>query len=267
MPAAMQFAPEHDADTGAGAHRQDREVVHALGDAAPLLADGGQVDVVLERDREGQRVAERLRESLAAQPDDAAGEADHVPRPDHPRHADDGRVDQVLAQPRRLEQRSAHLVHDRQHARRVGTVQLDVLARADGPGEVGDGGAQVAGADVDAEHDRGVRHRLEEHGAVARPVRPRRGLAHQPGLDQRPQRAGDGRLGDARLPRHLRARDRCRPADHVQHGALVERPQQGRGGADGVDVHIGRDLNEKPQINLDRPLDFAVEREVESASR
>ncbi len=192
------------------------------------------------------RVAERLREALAAEPDDAAGEADHVPRPDHARHADDGRVDQVLAQPRRLEQRPAHLVHDRQHARRVGTVQLDVLARADGPGEVGDGGAQVAGADVDAEHDRGVRHRLEEHGAVARPVRPRRGLAHQPGLDQRPQRAGDGRLGDARLPRHLRAGDRCRPADHVQHGALVERPQQRRGGADGASTsHIGRDFNEK----------------------
>ena len=164
----------------------------------------------------------------------------------------------MLAEPRRLEQRAAHLVHDREHAGRVGTVQLDVLAGADGAREVGDRGPQVAGADVDAEHDRGLGHRLEEHRPVARPVRPRLGLAHQARGEQRLQRARDGRLGDARLARDLGARHRRRAADDVQHGALVERAQQRRSCPDVSfhSLHVGRDFNEIARHRQLPGLDF-----------
>ena len=48
---------EHEPGADAGADREEREVVHAARDAAPLLADGGEVDVVLERHRQARGAA------------------------------------------------------------------------------------------------------------------------------------------------------------------------------------------------------------------
>ena len=46
--AAVQLAAQDETGAHARADREEGEVVDAAGDAAPLLADGGEVDVVLE---------------------------------------------------------------------------------------------------------------------------------------------------------------------------------------------------------------------------
>src|SRR5207244_12985967 len=60
--AAVQLSAEDDSATQAGADRQEREVLHAATDAEPLLAERGEVDVVVERDREREPVGEVGRE-------------------------------------------------------------------------------------------------------------------------------------------------------------------------------------------------------------
>ena len=82
--------------------------------------------------------------------------------------------------------------------------------------------AQEARTEVEAQDERRLRHRLEEDGAVARPARLVRRLAHEPGLEQRLERERDGRLRDADPARDLRARDRRAAADRLEDRALVQ---------------------------------------------
>ena len=48
MAAAVQLAAQHEPGAEAGADREEDEVVDAAGDAPPLLAERGEVDVVLD---------------------------------------------------------------------------------------------------------------------------------------------------------------------------------------------------------------------------
>ena len=62
---AVQFAVQHEARTHARADREEDEIVDASGHAQPAFAQGGQVDVVLERHRHAEAVAQLAAERPA----------------------------------------------------------------------------------------------------------------------------------------------------------------------------------------------------------
>ena len=133
----------------------------------------------------------------------------------------------------------------------VGAAQLDVLPRADPACEVRDGAAEEARAEIEPEHERGAGDRLEEDGAVARPVGPVRRLAHEAGLLERAQCKGHRRLRDADAARDLRTRDGRVGPDRLENSALVEVLEQRRGCA--RQVHLVRKINAK--VEKSRQLD------------
>ena len=116
----------------------------------------------------------------------------------------------------------------------VGSVDLDIEPRADVAAQIADRAAEEPSADVEAQHDRRLRHRLEEHGAVARAVGLARRLADEARLEERLERQRDRGLRDARAPGDLGARDGRAGADRLEHGPLVQvlEERRERGGRD-----------------------------------
>ncbi len=207
---AVQLAAQDETPTHARADREEGEVVDAAGDATPLLADGSEIDVVLEAHRNLQAPSQLGAERVALETRHAGRQADAAAcRVDDPRHSDDRAVDAGALEPCRRHERVAE-PHDRvEHATRVLAEDLHVLAGADLAGEVADRAAEEAGADVEAEHERRFGDGLEEHRAVARPFRVVLRLAHEAGLEQRLQRERHGRLRDPCAARDLRPRNGC----------------------------------------------------------
>ena len=212
--AAVELAAEHEPCAHAGADGEEDEVGDAARDALPLLAQRGEVDVVLERDREVERRLELVAETSRPSSPATFSVSCSVPsRGDHAGHADDDAVDQRGVEcgraraARRVGGRSrrSRLRRPRWRARRPG-------ARGSSPSRSHTRAADEARAEVEPEHERGFGHGLEVDGSVAGPVRPALGLAHEPGVEQRLQRERDGRLRDPRAARDLGARDRraCR---------------------------------------------------------
>jgi hypothetical protein len=95
------------------------------------------------------------------------------------------------------------------------------LARADFAGQVADRASDEARAEIEPEHDRGLRDGLEVDRAVARAVGSLRCLADEFGLKKRLEGERDRRFRDPRTPGDLGPRDRGPGADRVEHRALV----------------------------------------------
>ena len=105
--APVQVAAQHETGTHAGADGEEGEVVHAAGDAAPLLADGGEVDVVLEAHGNLEAPSQLRPEGVALETRHAGRQADAAGcRVDDPGHSDDRAVD-----PRRVETRRGRRAH------------------------------------------------------------------------------------------------------------------------------------------------------------
>ena len=213
-------------------------------DAAPLLAARGEVDVVVERDRQAEPLDEVGPEVAALEAGDVRRHAQAPGRVvDDGGDADDGAVEQVRPAVRTRptsDVRSFAIASSADSD--LDVAELDVLAGPDRAGQVADRPAQEARAEVEAEHERRVGHRLEEDRAVPRAARLGVGLADEAGLEQRLEREGDGRLGDPRPPRDLRARDRRRAADRLEDGALVQVLEE-RG--DRRPGHVSNNLTER----------------------
>ena len=126
----------------------------------------------------------RRSNGMPSRPGTFVGEAQRAVAGDHAGHADDHAVDERRpSSAARLRAATPGAVRSpRSDAGRVGDGELDVLARADRPGEVAHRAAQEPRAEVEPEHERSLRHRLEVDGAVARAVRRALRLAHQAGL-------------------------------------------------------------------------------------
>jgi hypothetical protein len=233
----------HEADARPRADGQESEVVDTPRDTGPPLADGREIDVVVERDGCFQPFADfggvratfeacdvRLRQAERfGQRLDDTGNAEH------------DAVDALDRQGRAVDQRAVQCRNRIERAVGVGATKLDVLARADAAGEVGDGAAQKARAQVQAEHECSVGNWFEEHGAVAGAVGTVHGLADEPRVLECPQRERNGRLRDADTPRDLRPRDRCARPDRLQDGALIHVLQQWRRGA--CQIHPVKKIN------------------------
>ena len=144
------------------------------------------------------------------------------------RNADDGAVERVLRDAGGLDERARSSADRIERCVDVDSVQLHILPSADGAAEVADRASEEPCAEVEAEHEGGVRHRLEEDGPVARPARIMVDLAHESGVEQRLQRERDGRLGDPGAAGDLRPRDRRACADRLEYRPLVELLQERR---------------------------------------
>ena len=159
------------------------------GDAGPTLAESREVDVVLERHGEAEAFAQVVPESPPFEPFDVGREPQPARARLHDsRHADHRAVDEVAVEPARLEEGIPKPSCGSQRLAHVGRAQLQVLARPYLARQVADGPAQKARAEVEAEHERGLGHGFEVDRAVARALRRRAGLAHEPGIEERLQR-------------------------------------------------------------------------------
>ena len=192
-------------------------------DAARVLAERREVDVVLDRHRQPEAPLELRADGHALEAVGVLGQP-HAAGPllDDARDADHDGVDAVGRQAADGDEPVAHPGDGVEHLAGAGAVELDVLARADRAAEVRQRAAQEPRADVDAEDERGLRDGLEEHGPVAAAGPRLLGLADEPGVQQRLQRDRHRRLRDPRAARDLGARDRGRVADRVEDRALVE---------------------------------------------
>ena len=201
MIAPVQLAAEHEAHAHAGADRQERKVVDTAGDAGPPLADRGEVDVVLERDVDAELLAQLPAEGAPFEARDVRGREVQRGRPvgiDHAGHSEHDSVDPLDRERSGGDQRLAQGCDRMQRTVGVGAAQLDVLTRAYFAGQVAHSTAQEAGPEVEPEHVRGLRDRLEEHSTVAGAARPPGRFAHEPSLEERLERERDGGLRDVR---------------------------------------------------------------------
>ena len=246
---AVELAAQDEAGAHAGADREEEKVVDTARDPLPLLAEGRQVDVVLEPDAEPEALLELGREGRSLEAGDARRERD---RPalgvDDARHADDGAVQPRVRDRGRVDERVPQLDDLGEHALRIRPVDLDVEASAHVPAEVADRPAQEAAAEVETERERGLGNRLEEDRAVAGAGRPLERLADEAGVDERLEGERDGRLRDAGATRDLRTRDRRAGADRLEHRALVQVLEERRERGDGrvrSRRHLGWNVNER----------------------
>src|SRR5215208_6152096 len=257
---AVQLALEHEPGAHARPDGEEDEVRDATRNTGPALAEGREVDVVLEGDWESQTLMQVFCEGPPLEALDVGGEPELAGARLHDsRDADDGPVNEVAVEPARLHERVAERGSRGERFVHVGRAELDVLSCPHIPNEVADGAAQEARAEVEAEHERGLRHRFEVDSAVTRAMRRRAGLADEPSLEERLQRQRDRRLGDSGTPGDLRPRDGRAEAYRLEDGALVESPKKRRNGAIG---HLVRDSNaQPPRCTVDR-LDKACKSRV-----
>ena len=168
---AMEFAPQDDPRPHPGADREEREVVDAARDTAPLLAERGEVDVVLQRDRKPEPLLELGVEGSTLEAGNVLRQVDPPRlRLDDAGDSDDHAVDQVLRQRRRLDERGSKRRDRLDRGLGVRGQELDVLTRADLAGEIAGRAAQEVRAEVEAEHEGRVRCWLEVHRAVRGPA-------------------------------------------------------------------------------------------------
>src|SRR5439155_15689671 len=185
--AAMQLAAKHEPGAEAGPDRDEHEVVDAARDAAPLLAERRQVDVVLELHRALESRAELRREGIALEAGDVLDEADPAVALDRTGHAEHYAVEELhrylgVAEEREHERWDRG---ERRVRRRLGPV--DVAPAAHLGRQVAHGSPDEPRAEVDAEHERSAGVRLEEDGAIPRAVARGLGLADETGPQERLQ--------------------------------------------------------------------------------
>ena len=196
----------------------------------PPFTEGGEVDVVLERHALAEPFREIGRVPTAVEAGNVRARGRTMPvacstTPGMPTTVSSINSGERPAARTRASRNSTIGV---ERAFCVDPAVLDVLSRANRAGEIAERAAEEPRAEIDPEDERSLGDGLEVDGAVARAGGGGRGLAHEPGAEQRLEGQRDGRLRDARPPRDLRARDRRPAADRVEDGFLVQALQQRR---------------------------------------
>ena len=183
---------EHEPGAEARADREEREVVDAARDAEPLLAERGEVDVVLERDGQPEPRARARRRARAPRARAMSDVRAHGPgvAVDDARDADDDAVDPLGRELGRGDQRVAQ----RRRSRRARRRRRRRAARRPGARAPPRARSQSAPRRNRAPRSRpstsgGLRHGLEEDRAVARAAR----VAARPRARARRRRATGAR--------------------------------------------------------------------------
>ena len=172
MAAAAQLAGEHEPGAQPGPDRDEREVVDAPAEAAPVLAQRREVDVVLDRHRQPEAPLELGADGRALEAGPFSASRTRPVRasttPGMPIT-----TESMRSAGRPLRRRP--VAHPRRRPR--GRVRASARSSSMSwrarivPREVRQRAAQEPRADVDAEDERGLGDGLEEHGPVAGPAR------------------------------------------------------------------------------------------------
>src|SRR4029077_3586459 len=124
------LSPQHETRPQPGTDRDEGEVVDAAGDPSPLLAEGGEVDVVLDRRGASEPLAQVARELRTLETGDVLGERDPASS-NGARNPDDETVDQFVAHPGAVAQRRGERCDHLQRRRGSLLGKLDVLPHTD----------------------------------------------------------------------------------------------------------------------------------------
>src|SRR4029453_10830601 len=141
-----------------GADRQEPEVGHVGGQAAPALALGGQVDVVLDPDPVAEDLPQPRQQPLAAPAGQVGGQGDGAPgRLEPPGAAHSDVLDLVPADAGLGGQAVGDRAELADQGAGAGGAGVLVAAGDHGPGDVGQGGPDPAAADGGADPPAGGR--------------------------------------------------------------------------------------------------------------
>ena len=247
----MELAAQDEPGAQPGADREEDEVLDAARDARPVLAEGGEVDVVLEGDRE-TRAARRAspREVAALEAGDVRRQLDAAGR-----RVDDAGTPTTapsrscVGRARRRRPATPRSARSRRAPLRPRARQLDVLARANRPGEVADRTAQEPCAEVEA----------ERRAPPPAPARRRRRRSVGPPGSSSASRTSPASSSDwsARetvgfeMPARReisRPRDRRARPDRLEHGPLVQMLEQGWNGGRAGRISVKNINSTKPLI-------------------
>ena len=211
------------------AQMQVDEVLDILAEPVPSLAEGRQVDVVLERRLCAQLLLHRIHDAFAAPSGQAVGER-HLStvRLEHSRTAHGGERHLTPPDPgvcREGVRDGADLGDQRTSALHPRAL---VTPRDELPGDVGDRRADPVAPDVDAHDPPGPGIQLvQQRGRPLATLRTPR-LLHQAGPLETCERLRHRGLGQRRLTGDLRPGDRSDPPNALEHRPLVDRPEQAR---------------------------------------
>ena len=195
--------------------------------AAGPLAEGPEVHVVLEGHVGPELPVDLLHQALTAparevggHPDDPPVRVEHAGAP-HRRVRDVPPPDPGV--PGQVVRHLPDLPDERGRAPHPGAL---VPAGHDRPRDVGDRGPDPLAADVDPDDPPGLGVQLVQDRRGALPTARSPHLPDEPGMEEGPERQRDRRLRQARLPGHLRTGQGAAVMDDLEHGPLVDRPQE-----------------------------------------
>jgi hypothetical protein len=239
---AMELPVDQDPGADPGADEHERARLVSAGRPLPVLAEHGEVHVVLDQHRRAQRALQDLAHGHVRPPlqvrreGDDAGVGVHGARRAR-RHHQEARHGRV---------RVAH------QGAQVGGDPGQERGRAD-PGrrghdavrdpvaaQVGDGESGARGTEVDAGDVSVPRVELHERGTPSPARRPRAEVLHHAAADQVRGQAADGGRGEPGGGDELRSRERSRAVHgHVQHTLEVQPAQMPRMTRSAVDAARG----------------------------
>lgn len=233
MRAAIELAVGDDAQADAGADRHEHEVVDPTPDAVCLLAERGEIDVVVEQGVLAERGAQRADQigafpvgQVGREPQPAAGGIEHAGRAQH------GGQHRLARERLRLGQRLRHL-DDARDQQRGARRRAFLQPRQDIAGQVGQRAADPGRADVDRHHVAGPRARLVEARLAPGAALAHAHLLDQPEPFQVAERARHGDLGEARALRELRRGGRRERQQVLVDGPFVALAHEGGAAGDG----------------------------------
>jgi len=175
---------EHHGRAQTAAHEEKAEVRNPARRAVVQLGEGGEVDVVLDSNRDAELLLELRAQVDVFEPRKVGRRDPAVAWRDDRRDPYHRAGDQLWGEPARLQQRSDDAAEGPDPlVRRAG--DRHVLPCSQVAGQVTDRDAEEARSEIDAEHERGLGVRLVIDGAVVRPVGVVRGLAHEAVVEER----------------------------------------------------------------------------------
>ncbi len=226
--AAHQVVVDDHAHADAGADRDEDHRGDASGQPEPLLAHGGEVDVVLDQHRQVKAVTDHFEGVEAALGNDVVGEGGDAPAAliDDARRGDPERQGTAVGGAGAIDHLADHLEHLDAHGA-AAVLRRRVLEVADQLAEqVRGGDAHVAAADVAADHEPSPGADLVGHGLATPLTGAPAGRVHEAALLEPRDRGRDGRLRERGGGSDLRPGDRSLAEDRLQHRLLAEFAQE-----------------------------------------
>jgi hypothetical protein len=225
---ADNLVVDHDAHADSGADGDEYHRRDAACQAEPLLADGRQIDVVLNQDGHLKAVADDLDRVEPALGRDVVGERRDPPRAlvDDPGGRNRQCQRTAVGGAGAVDDLGDHL----QHLHPQGSVSglcgrlLEVADRL--AEQIGGRDAKVAATDVTADHEADLLADHVGHRATSALAGPAPGRPDQPALLEAPDRGRHGGLGQLGGRRDLRPGDRASAEDRLEHGLLPELAEQ-----------------------------------------